>query len=70
MTQAKERTEARNVSMYPVDWAIVDAQDINSAGTSATLRTIVRQWNEWKDIMLIDAREQYDAKVPYSAAAH
>lgn len=39
--------EARNVSMYPRDWNIVDSADKSDAGTSATLRKIVREWHEF-----------------------
>ena len=42
---------ARNVSMYPQDWDIVDDADEFDVGTSATLRKIVRQWNEWQPII-------------------
>ena len=40
-----ERVEARNVSMYPQDWKLVDesSKELGLA-TSPTLRMIVRQW--------------------------
>jgi len=61
MTQARERTEAGNVSLYPDDWAIIDQADTNDAGRSATLRLIVREWNDWRQRMMIDSRVSYDA---------
>ena len=40
-----ERVEARNVSMYPQDWKLVDESGKNMGlSTSSTLRVIVRQW--------------------------
>lgn len=41
----QRRTEPRTVSLYPGDWEIVDSADIGDAGTSATLRRIVREWS-------------------------
>lgn len=40
-----QKVEPRNVSLYPSDWKIIDSADTNDAGTSATLRRIVREWN-------------------------
>ena len=40
-----QKVEPRNVSLYPSDWKIIDGADANDAGTSATLRRIVREWS-------------------------
>jgi ABC-type uncharacterized transport system YnjBCD ATPase subunit len=45
-----DRVEARNVSMYPVQWAAVDqlAKDGAYGGTSEALRQVVREWLMFK----------------------
>ena len=59
MIQTRERTEAGNVSLYPADWAIVDGADTNDAGRSATLRRIIREWDDWRRRTLIDTKADY-----------
>lgn len=46
----ESRVEARNVSMYPSDWADVDKKSLamNIRSTSATLRVILQEWRELK----------------------
>lgn len=61
MSQVKERVEAGNVSLYPGDWAIIDAADTGDAGRSATLRRIVREWAA----MHQPARTLIDTPAPY-----
>ena len=61
MVEVQDRVEAANVSLYPSDWSIIDAADINRAGRSATLRRIIREWNEWRSRFSYDARVHYDA---------
>jgi hypothetical protein len=39
-----EQAERRTVTLYPRDWAIVLEADKSSAGVSATLRRIIREW--------------------------
>lgn len=41
-----QRVEPRNVSMYPIHWATVDAyaKDAGYPSTSAALRRIVDEW--------------------------
>ena len=45
------RVEPRNVSMYPIHWAVVDAyaKDMGYPSTSAALRRIVDEWREIKE---------------------
>jgi len=61
MIQTDDRVAPGNVSLYPSDWDIVDAADTNRAGRSATLRKIIREWNEWRVRFLGEARARYDA---------
>lgn len=47
MPQNEERVEARNVSLYPSDWNIIDEYGTPMGlNTSAALRVIVRQWQQ------------------------
>ena len=65
MTQAREYTEAGNVSLYPSDWAIVDEVDTYDAGRSATLRRIIREWDDWRQRRMVDTPADYvTAQVP------
>ena len=59
MTQARAYTEAGNVSLYPSDWAIVDEADTYDAGRSATIRRIIREWDDWHRRTLIDTKADY-----------
>jgi len=46
----RELVEGRNVSMYPLHWATVDAyaKDSGFGNTSAALRRIIDEWLEAK----------------------
>lgn len=46
--------EARNVTMYPLHWATVDAyaKDMGYGSTSAALRRIVDEWRQFKGAQL------------------
>ena len=46
-----ERTEKRAISMYPSDWHKVDESDEYDAGTSASLRRIVREWYAFRPVI-------------------
>jgi hypothetical protein len=39
------KAERRTVTLYPQDWATIERADTNSAGISATLRRIIREWD-------------------------
>lgn len=40
-----EQVQTRSVSLYPVDWATLDAiAHDNGLSTSAALRTVIRDW--------------------------
>jgi len=49
-----QRVEPRNVSMYPIHWATVDAyaKDAGYPSTSAALRRIVDEWIHLKKASL------------------
>lgn len=44
-----EKVEQRAVTLYPSDWATVEAADNADAGVSATLRRIIREWQEYQE---------------------
>ena len=50
----KDLVEPRNVTMYPVQWATVDAyaKDRGYPSTSAALRRIVDEWKQFKAAQL------------------
>jgi hypothetical protein len=50
MNDRVEKVEPRNVSMYPLDWATVEAyaKDMGYPSTSAALRRIVDEWKRLK----------------------
>jgi hypothetical protein len=51
MAGNSETTEARNVSLYPSDWAPVDAISTQyKLPKSAALRIIIREWQAMKQI--------------------
>ena len=58
--QTKELAEARTVTMYPDQWAAVDAyaKDMGYGSTSAGLRRIVVEW--------LQAQLERTAQVPTS----
>jgi hypothetical protein len=48
-----ENVVAQNVSMYPVDWALVNTEaERMGVSTSAALRFIVRDWSTLKGAIL------------------
>lgn len=61
MDKDKELVEARNVTMYPSHWAAVDAyaKDMGYGSTSAALRRIVDEWQEFKKRLLVDSFTSY-----------
>lgn len=67
------KTERRAVTLYPSDWQIIEEADTASAGVSATLRRIVREWHERRQGTLVDpgthteqsALPLVDSSVPY-----
>jgi len=65
MTQQEYASVVRGVSLYPSDWAIVDDADTYDAGRSATLRKIIREWDDWRQRRMIDTPGDYiTAQVP------
>jgi len=56
----KTLVEARAVSLYPSDWAIIEQADTASAGVSATLRRIVREWHRMRLQRLVDRAPSYE----------
>ena len=61
MTQQRDNVEARNVTMYPVQWATVDSfgKDYGYPSTSAALRRIVDEWQQFKGAQLpLDAQHR------------
>lgn len=45
-----QRVEPGNVTLYPIDWATIDALAKDKGlGRSAALRIIVREWTELKN---------------------
>ena len=55
----EQRAEPRNVTMYPDQWAIVDAYATEQGFTvSLALRQIVKKWARDKELV--------DAAVPYT----
>ena len=63
--QPYERIKARNVSMYPAQWKLVEgwARD-NGFSVSLALRQIIREWSECKglDRRLVDTRASYSTE--------
>lgn len=51
MNGEQSRVEGRQISMYPEDWATVEAlsKDIGLNNTSAALRLIVNDWRKRKN---------------------
>jgi len=51
MEKQGERVQAKNVSMYPQDWAVVRqvAKDSGHESDSGALRAIVREWVQLKE---------------------
>jgi hypothetical protein len=49
-TQCRPRAIARNISMYPDQWALVEsvAQDAGKLSLSATVRLILSEWQQLK----------------------
>lgn len=45
---SQEKVIPRTVSMYEEDWQIVEEADRYGGGTSATLRRIVREWDQYR----------------------
>ena len=60
----KDLVEARNVTMYPVQWATVDAyaKDRGYPSTSAALRRIVDEWKQFKGAQL--GLEGFERELP------
>ena len=54
-----EKAQAIAVTLYPQDIKIVDGADTNDAGRSATLRRIIREWDDWRRRTLIDTTADY-----------
>lgn len=50
----RELVEARNVSLYPRHWAMVDSysKDMGYDTTSAALRRIIQEWAQFKSQQL------------------
>jgi len=59
-----EKAQAIAVTLYPQDIKIVDGADTYDAGRSATLRRIIREWNDWRQHMLIDTGAEYRTEHP------
>jgi len=59
MNEKSQRVEAANVSLYPEDWEIVDNADTGRAGRSATLRRIIREWDDWRQRRMVDTPADY-----------
>jgi hypothetical protein len=55
------RAKALNVTLYDADIAIVDGADHGSAGRSATIRRIIREWAQLREPerMLVDTPGEY-----------
>lgn len=53
-TDENDKVEPRNVTMYPPQWAMVDAyaKDMGYGNTSAALRRIVDEWKHLKSKQL------------------
>lgn len=53
-TDDNDKVEARNVTMYPLQWTMVDAyaKDMGYGSTSAALRRIVEEWKMMKSSQL------------------
>ena len=49
-----DKVEPRNVTMYPLEWATVDAyaKEMGYGSTSAGLRRIVNEWKQFKSTQL------------------
>ena len=60
MTLTQDRVERLpvSVSLYPRDIEIVKAADTGQAGFSASLRRIIREWEQRRNA-LVDARVGY-----------
>ena len=51
-TGIREYVDERSVSLYPSDWAAVETLgERMGLKVSPTLRFIIRQWAEWRDII-------------------
>jgi len=63
-----EKAQALAFTLYTQDIAIIDAADTNDAGRSATLRRIIREWDEMrqpvKAHVLVDTRSEYHVDRP------
>ena len=63
MRRARERGSARklNFTLYDIDIKILDAADHSSAGRSATIRRIIREWAQLREPerMLVDTPGEY-----------
>lgn len=54
-----EKAQIIAISVYAEDLGIIDAADTNDAGRSATLRRIIREWEDWRRRMMIDTAGEY-----------
>lgn len=54
-----EKAQIIAISVYAEDLGIIDAADTNDAGRSATLRRIIREWEDWRRRMMIDTPGEY-----------
>ena len=54
-----EKAQALAFTLYAEDIAIIDDADTNDAGRSATLRRIIREWDDWRRRTLIDTKADY-----------
>ena len=54
-----EKAQALAFTLYTQDIAIIDGADTYDAGRSATLRRIIREWDDWHRRTLIDTPAQY-----------
>jgi len=54
-----EKAQAIAVTLYPQDIKIVDDADTYDAGRSATLRRIIREWDDWRQRRMVDTPADY-----------
>jgi len=54
-----EKAQALAFTLYAEDIAIIDDADTNDAGRSATLRRIIREWDDWRQRRMVDTPADY-----------
>jgi len=60
-----EKAQALAFTLYTQDIAIIDGADTNDAGRSATLRKIIREWDDWRRRRMVDRPGDYvTAQIP------